>query len=372
MSVQIKAEHIVKRFDKGNTIIPDLSLTIQEGELFTLLGPSGCGKTTFLRMIAGFYPLDGGHLYFGERMMDNIPAYARNIGMVFQNYAVFPHMTAAQNVEYGLKQRKVNKDERRKRVDDMLEAVRMKEYADRLPDKLSGGQQQRIALARAIVIQPDLLLMDEPLSNLDAKLRVEMRGTIREIQRRVGITTVYVTHDQEEALAISDRIAVINHGILQQVDTPKEIYQYPANTFVATFIGFSNLFRAVVRIQDGHNKLLIGDYFMDAPHLLDDVRDGERVTVSMRADDFTFVEEGGIPCEVTECTFLGQSINYRVRFTKELVIKTDDGNELVESMRYAGRIRREGEGVRIAPDPEKINVFTEDGSRSLMAGRDRK
>lgn len=368
MSIQITAEHVVKTFEKGNTVIPDLSLTIEEGELFTLLGPSGCGKTTFLRMLAGFYPLDGGHIHFGQRLIDNVPAYARNIGMVFQNYAIFPHMTTAQNVEYGLKQRKISKAERAKQVSDILDVVRMQEYAGRLPSKLSGGQQQRIALARAIVIHPDVLLMDEPLSNLDAKLRVEMRGTIREIQQRVGITTVYVTHDQEEALAISDRIAIINHGVIQQVASPKEIYQRPANIFVATFIGFSNLFYATVRMIEGRKAVAIGDCVIYPRQLSADAKDGQKVIVSMRADDFTASDEKGIPCTVRSSTFLGQTINYGVQFDDGVTMRTDDGNELVQFVRHAQRFFQPGERIRILPDEQKVNVFTEDGAINLMTG----
>ncbi|RKJ47897.1 ABC transporter ATP-binding protein [bacterium 1XD42-54] len=368
MSIQITAEHVVKKFDKETTVIPDLSLVIKEGELFTLLGPSGCGKTTFLRMLAGFYPLDGGHIYFGERRIDCVPVHERNIGMVFQNYAIFPHMTTAQNVEYGLKQRKVDKALRNKKVKEILETVRMEEYADRLPAKLSGGQQQRIALARAIVIRPDVLLMDEPLSNLDAKLRIEMRSTIREIQKQScgGITTVYVTHDQEEALAISDRIAVINKGVIQQVDTPRRIYQYPANIFVATFIGFSNLFHGTVRIQDGKKQVQIGDCLLPVLRLGNNVQDGQKVIVSMRADDFTCVSEGGIWCKIKSDTFLGQNMNYAVEFENKIAVETEDGNELVESVRTARHFYRQGERICIMPDAEKLNVFTDDGGTSLM------
>ena len=368
MSTRITASNVVKIFDKGNTVIPNLSLDIREGELFTLLGPSGCGKTTFLRMIAGFYKLDGGHIFFDDRMIDQVPAYARNIGMVFQNYAIFPHLTVAQNVEYGLKQRKVPKSERDKRVKEMLEVVRMSEYAERLPSKLSGGQQQRIALARAIVIHPDMLLMDEPLSNLDAKLRVEMRGTIRDIQRKIGITTVYVTHDQEEALDISDRIAIMNHGVVQQVGRPKDIYQHPANVFVATFIGFSNLFRGVVRFKDARPHVQIGACLLPAPRLSSQAQDGQKVIVSMRADEFIVVTEGGIPCRVKTVTFLGQNMNYGVAFDKEVVVETDDGNELVQSVRHVQSAFGEGDTVQIIPDMETASIFTEDGQKRLSAG----
>ena len=234
MSISITVDHAVKTYENGNTVIPDLSLKVDNGEFFTLLGPSGCGKTTLLRMIAGFNTLEGGNIYFDRTVINDVPAHKRNIGMVFQNYAIFPHKTVWENVAFGLKLRHVSKAEMKQRVDEMLSLVRMSEYADRSPEKLSGGQQQRVALARAIVIRPDVLLMDEPLSNLDAKLRLEMRSTIREIQNKVGITTMYVTHDQEEALAISDRIAVMNHGVIQQLSDPHTLYVRPRNTFVAS------------------------------------------------------------------------------------------------------------------------------------------
>ena len=214
MSVSIGIDNVVKKYG-DTTIIPDLSAFIKNGEFFTLLGPSGCGKTTLLRMIAGFNSIEGGTIKFDDKVINDIPAQKRNIGMVFQSYAIFPHLTVRQNVEYGLKIRKVPKEHMKERVDEILKVVKIDEYQDRLPERLSGGQQQRVALARAIVIHPQVLLMDEPLSNLDAKLRIEMRSAIRDVQKQVGITTVYVTHDQEEALAISDRIAVMKLGIIQ-------------------------------------------------------------------------------------------------------------------------------------------------------------
>jgi len=201
MSVAIHIDHVIKRYDQV-TIIPNLSAHIKNGEFFTLLGPLGCGKTTLLRMIAGFNSIEGGEIKFDDMVINEIPTHKRNIGMVFQSYAIFPHLTVRENIEYGLKLRKFNKAEIKTKVDAILKAVKIEEYQDRLPERLSGGQQQRVALARAIVIHPNVLLMDEPLSNLDAKLRVEMRSAIREVQNQVGITTVYVTHDQEEALAI--------------------------------------------------------------------------------------------------------------------------------------------------------------------------
>lgn len=231
--------------------LQNVNLSVNPGELFTLLGPSGCGKTTLLRTIAGFYRQDAGDIYLGDELVNDMPAYKRETGMVFQNYAVFPHMTVAENVAYGLKVRKVHGEEITKRVDAALRSVRLEGYGSRTPDQLSGGQQQRVGLARALVIKPRVLLLDEPLSNLDAKLRIEMRSEIHDIQKELGITAVYVTHDQEEAPAISDRIAVLASGVIQQMGTPWEIYKSPQNIFVATFVGNMNLIEGEICGESG-------------------------------------------------------------------------------------------------------------------------
>ena len=247
MSVDIRISHAVKKYG-DNVIIPDLSVNINPGEFFTLLGPSGCGKTTLLRMIAGFNSIEGGDFYFGDKRINDLDPAKRNIGMVFQNYAIFPHYTVRKNVEFGLKNRHLPKEEIKISTDKFLKLMQIDALADRLPDRLSGGQQQRVALARALCISPDVLLMDEPLSNLDAKLRVEMRTVIKNIQHNVGITCVYVTHDQEEAMAVSDRIAVMNAGVIQHIGNPKSIYQRPANVFVATFIGRTNMLNGKLKV----------------------------------------------------------------------------------------------------------------------------
>lgn len=236
----IKIENVQKAF--GKVIAVDhLDLDIKDGEFFTFLGPSGCGKTTTLRMIAGFYYPTKGVVRFGEKDMTRVPPEKRNTGMVFQNYALFPHMTVFENVAYGLRVRKVGSAALKTRVQDVLRKVRLEQYADRQVSQLSGGQQQRVALARALVIEPEILLLDEPLSNLDAKLRDEMRSEILRLQKEYKITTIYVTHDQAEALSMSDRIAVFNFGVCHQVGTPSEIYNEPVNDFVAGFIGEINL-----------------------------------------------------------------------------------------------------------------------------------
>jgi len=238
--VTVNLEGLVKKF-KDVVAVNDVSLTIEDGELFTLLGPSGCGKTTLLRCIAGFYVPEAGRIKFDDLDVTNVPPNLRETGMVFQNYALWPHMSIFDNVAYGLKIRKMEKAQIEEKVTEILDLVQLKGLSERFPYQLSGGQQQRVALARALVIEPKVLLLDEPLSNLDAKLRIEMRNEISRIQKSLDITTIYVTHDQEEALAISDRLTVIDKGIIQQVGSPVDIYSYPTNYFVADFIGECNL-----------------------------------------------------------------------------------------------------------------------------------
>jgi ABC-type Fe3+/spermidine/putrescine transport system ATPase subunit len=236
----------------GNVRAVDgVSLEIRDGEFFTLLGPSGCGKTTLLRMVAGFCELDQGRILFGERRIDTLPPHKRNTGMVFQNYAVFPNLTVGDNVAYGLRARGVARSEIVRRVEQVLQLVQLPGYGTRWPHQLSGGQLQRVAIARAVVIEPHVLLLDEPLSNLDAKLRVEMRSEIRHLQKALGITVLYVTHDQEEALAMSDRIAVMRAGRVEQVGDPRAIYEQPATAFAATFVGNTNLLPGLIERRDG-------------------------------------------------------------------------------------------------------------------------
>jgi iron(III) transport system ATP-binding protein len=249
--LSVSLDNISKRF--GQTLAVDgVSLDVREGELFILLGPSGCGKTTCLRMVAGFEQPDAGVLRFGERDMTRIPPHKRNTGMVFQNYALWPHLTTKGNVEYGLKVRRVEKKERERRVREALEMVRLEGLADRYPSQMSGGQQQRVALARALIIRPDVLLLDEPLSNLDAQLRLEMRAEIKRLHDQTKTTALYVTHDQEEALSIADRIAVLKDGVLQQVGAPRDLYRRPASRFVAEFLGETNFIPGVLRAIDGN------------------------------------------------------------------------------------------------------------------------
>lgn len=367
MSVAIYVRHIVKKYDNGNiTIIPDLSIDIKNGEFFTLLGPSGCGKTTLLRMIAGFNSIESGEISFDDKVINHIPAHKRNIGMVFQNYAIFPHLTVQQNVEYGLKLRKLTKNEIHKKTDEMMKVVKIDQYKERLPEKLSGGQQQRVALARAIVIRPSVLLMDEPLSNLDAKLRVDMRTAIRDIQKEVGITTVYVTHDQEEALAISDRIAVMKDGVIQQVGKPRDIYTRPANAFVSSFIGHSNFFKGHIELKENGKWIVFKDgYTMLMNNLMDDVIDGQIVIITVRPEEFS-IADSGLKAIINKSTFLGQYINYEIDFKEGMMMDASLSNEFVQDLGNASRFYEVKDKLYLAPKSEKINVFTEDGEMSLI------
>ena len=369
MSVSISIENVVKRYDKL-TIIPNLSLNIKNGEFFTLLGPSGCGKTTLLRMIAGFNSIEDGKIKFDEDIINDIPAHKRNIGMVFQNYAIFPHMTVRENVEYGLKLRKEDKDSMKKKVDEMLEVVKIEEYQNRLPERLSGGQQQRVALARAIVITPNVLLMDEPLSNLDAKLRIEMRSAIKDIQRHVGITTVYVTHDQEEALAVSDRIAVMKDGIIQQVGNPVSIYSRPSNVFVATFIGHSNLFYAKIYKSSNESGLIFKNGYKLEMDNLDNIEDGDEVIAAIRPEEFSLakITEESMKAKVITKTFLGKDVNYSLQFEDKEVIPEQPSIEYSQGSASLDKIYEVNETINLKPNPKKINVFTLDMEKSLIKG----
>ena len=369
MSVAINIDQVIKRYGKL-TIIPGLTEHIRNGEFFTLLGPSGCGKTTLLRMIAGFNTIEGGKIRFNDQVINDIPAHKRNIGMVFQSYAIFPHMTVRENVEYGLKLRKMPKAEMKEKVDKILDVVQITEYQDRLPERLSGGQQQRVALARAIVIHPSVLLMDEPLSNLDAKLRVEMRSAIREVQKQVGITTVYVTHDQEEALSISDRIAVMKKGEIQQTARPHTVYTRPYNIFVSTFIGHSNLFCGRLQeAKEGLKAVFADGYEMPLTTLGAEASPGKEVNNSVRPEEFSIQPEGkGVRCRVHSKVFLGKYINYGLEFPEEMLVPGQPSIEFSQDLGHAEHMLEVGDTVTLRPNPMKVNVFSADGSHSLMEG----
>jgi len=289
--VKVELKGVTKRF--GDVIAAgDVSLQIDDGEFFTFLGPSGCGKTTTMRMIAGLeYPDEGGIFFDGEDVT-NLPSFKRNTGMVFQNYALWPHMKVFENVAYGLKVRKVDGAEIKKRVNEALELVHLGGLGDRFPSQLSGGQQQRVALARVMVINPSVLLLDEPLSNLDAKLRVEMREEIKDLQRELGITTIYVTHDQEEAMAVSDRVAIQNHGVIRQVGSPSEIYSYPRDVFIATFIGRGAILEGIASLSDGGPRVDLGGFTVEGADTASGIGDGNRAACVMRPESFSVSEPG--------------------------------------------------------------------------------
>lgn len=363
MSVEIKISHALKKYGE-NVIIPDLSVDINQGEFFTLLGPSGCGKTTLLRMIAGFNSIEGGDFYFGEKRINDLDPAKRNIGMVFQNYAIFPHYSVRKNVEFGLKNRHLPKDEIAKKTDEFLKLMQIDGLADRLPDRLSGGQQQRVALARALCISPDVLLMDEPLSNLDAKLRVEMRTVIKNIQHDVGITCVYVTHDQEEAMAVSDRIAVMNAGVIQHIGNPKSIYQRPANVFVATFIGRTNMLYGDLKEVDGRFVLAVDGYEVEIDTVAPEYRHSQRVQVSVRPEELLLNRDEnayGLKGTVQDAVFLGLNTHYFVRL---------DSGEDVEIIQESSIEDTLAKGARISLtiNTEKVNLFLEDGSANILTG----
>ena len=363
MSEEIIIKHALKKYG-DNVIIPDLSLDIREGEFFTLLGPSGCGKTTLLRMIAGFNSIEGGDFFFGEKRINDLDPAKRNIGMVFQNYAIFPHYTVRKNVEFGLKNKKFPKDKIKTQSEKFMKLMQIDQYADRMPERLSGGQQQRVALARALCIEPDVLLMDEPLSNLDAKLRVEMRTVIKNIQHNVGITTVYVTHDQEEAMAVSDRIAVMNAGVIQHIGTPKSIYQRPANLFVATFIGRSNVIKGKLVVDGGKTYLeTLSGYRAEIHTVRPEQQKAQEITLSVRPEEFLLDRDSteGISAIVDDCVFLGLNTHYFVH------LSSGEEVEIIQESSIDSVIEP-GSEIKLKINTDKVNLFTADGEENILTG----
>ena len=356
MSHAVIIKNAVKKYGDF-TAVNGISLEIKKGEFFTLLGPSGCGKTTLLRMIAGFNTVDGGEICFDENVINTVPAHKRDIGMVFQNYAIFPHLNVADNVAYGLKARKVPREQIGPRVEEALKMVQIEQLRARQPNELSGGQQQRVALARAFVIEPGVLLMDEPLSNLDAKLRVQMRTTIKKLQRRLGITTVYVTHDQEEALAISDRIAVMKEGKIMQVGAPEEIYRKPANPFVANFIGVSNFIDCTV---DGSDPAAAAVHLNDEYHFKMPLRQpfSGAAILSARPEQLFFSDEG-IPGTVNMSVFLGDFIQYEVKLHTGQLLELNEYTKDVDSA------KKDGEEVHISFNPRQVSLYRKDTEEVL-------
>ena len=324
----VRLDHISKIYKDPKTgkdfyAVHDTSLDIAPGEFVTLLGPSGCGKTTTLRMIAGFESPDEGEIYLGDEAINILPPNKRDTAMVFQSYALLPHYNVFDNVAYGLKLRKVPKEEIKERVTKILELVELSGMEARMTNQLSGGQQQRVALARALVLEPSVLLFDEPLSNLDAKLRVSMRTEIRRIQQKTGITAVYVTHDQSEAMALSDRIIIMNKGVVAQMGTPQEIYYHPNSEFVADFIGEANFLKGVCKGLDGDHALLEVAGTEVRVAAVENMKVGETYTIVLRPESAGLAPEGALRCKVVLSCFMGAYQNYHVMVGDTLVKLTD-------------------------------------------------
>jgi len=356
MSVGITIEGLAKRF--GSTVAVDhIDLRVETGQLYFLLGPSGCGKTTLLRMIAGLTEPSAGRIRFGQRDVTRVAPNKRNAGMVFQSYALWPHMTVRQNVAFGLKVRKVAKERREERVEQALAAVRMSQYAERKPAQLSGGQQQRVALARALVIEPDVLLLDEPLSNLDAALRLEMRHEIRRLCTQTGITTVYVTHDQAEALSMADAMAVLRDGRIEQIGPPRALYERPHTRFVAGFLGETNILPATVGARrNGTLDLQTKAGAVQTRNLPDPApEEGSTVLCSIRPESLRFerAEDAGgaaLRGRIAESVFLGATAQSLVDLPGDVRVKVSEINP--------GLKPREGE-AQLSVDPGDV-VIVED------------
>ena len=347
----IRAESVVKRFGEV-TALDGVDLEVAPGELFFLLGASGCGKTTLLRCIAGLEQPTAGGIFFGETEVTALPPHKREAAMVFQSYALFPHLSVGRNVAFGLEERRVPKDRVRERVREALELVHLGDMADRGVDQLSGGQQQRVALARALVVRPRCLLLDEPLSNLDAKLRIEMRREIRRIVKEGGLTAVYVTHDQEEALAMADRMAVMRGGRIEQLGTPRQVYRSPRNPFVAGFIGETNLIPGeILEVRDGFVKVATADGPM-AGRLVPAARlDGSKVVLSIRPEAWRLggVRGGNrLAGRIEELSYLGQRVQYEV--------ETPLGRQSVVELNPE-TVREKGEGVMLGSRHEDVVVM---------------
>ncbi len=355
-------DHMVKRYTGDVLAVNDLSLEVTDGEFLVLVGPSGCGKTTALRCVAGLEEISEGRLLIGERVVNDVPPKDRNIAMVFQSYALYPHMSVFDNLAFGLKLRKTPKDEIKKRVDEAAAVLGLEKLLDRKPKALSGGQRQRVALGRAIVREPQVFLMDEPLSNLDAKLRVETRANIARLHQRLGTTTVYVTHDQVEAMTMGDRIAVMRDGVLQQVGTPQELYDHPANVFVAGFIGSPSMNFATATISD--DTLTVGGMKLGASGTVSDMiknrATGSNILLGFRPEHLDLVDQGGatlkIPAKVDVVEYLGN---------EELIHAVVETHEVVALVPSDRRVQA-GQQVDLTVSADKLHMFDPESEKALM------
>ena len=356
--VPIRLTGIGKSFQHGVKgrihAVRDVDLTVVPGELLTLLGPSGCGKTTTLRMIAGFEQPTVGDIHIGEKNVTSLRANERNIGFVFQNYAIFPHLSVFENVGYGLRVQQKPEEEVKRAVAEVLELVGLAGYAQQHPHQLSGGEQQRVALARAIVFKPRILLFDEPLSNLDAKLRVQMRSEIQQLQKRLGITTVYVTHDQEEAMAISDRIAVMDKGSIVQIASAEDLYDRPTNEFVARFIGRTNLFDGKLRSRTASEAVVeVLGQVIASPSAPEALKAGDDVRVMIRPERILLTSDvaRGLAAKVSSRTFLGEKTEYHVAVGDQVIQATlyGDGRQAAFAVGDSVHMVLPADGIHLMP-----------------------
>jgi putative spermidine/putrescine transport system ATP-binding protein len=345
---ELRLDGVGRRFS-GKDALADLDLTIRAGEFIALLGPSGCGKSTALNCLAGLLPLTSGSIWQDEKRIDVLPPEKRGFGMVFQNYALFPHMSVRRNVAFGLQMRRLPRAEVARRTEEAIRLVQLEEHVDKLPGQLSGGQQQRVAIARAVVLEPSLVLMDEPLSNLDAKLRLEMRTEIRRLHQSLGLTTVYVTHDQEEALSLADRLVVLRAGRVQQVGTPEELHTRPVNWHVADFMGFRNLFELTAAQVSGGDVVVEGEGMRLTGTAVGTVTAGSRVVAAVRPDDVRVVAAGAendlsVDIEVVEYQGRELAVEARTGAGRALHLRTDQ--------RLAP-----GDRVALSIDPQRLLVY---------------
>ena len=346
---ELRLDHVSRSFG-GKLALDRLNVTINGGEFVALLGPSGCGKSTALNCLAGLLPLTGGGVWLDGKRIDGLAPEQRGFGMVFQNYALFPHMGVRANIGFGLRMHRTPKQEARRRVDEAISLVQLEEHADKYPGQLSGGQQQRVAITRAIVLEPPLVLMDEPLSNLDAKLRLEMRTEIKRIHQTLGLTTIYVTHDQEEALSLADRLVLLRDGRVQQIGSPEEVYTEPANRFVASFMGYRNTVELPVAGGTGKEVTLSGAGLTLTGTRREDL--GDTAVAAIRPEDFT-VRDGPNPIEVTV-----EVVEYHGR-EQAVQVRTASGHALY--LRTDARLAP-GDRLTISAPPERVLVFASEDS----------
>ncbi len=356
---QLRLEGITRRFGDVRAV-DGIDLTIEGGEFIALLGPSGCGKSTALNCVAGLLPLSEGEIWLDDERIDGLPPERRGFGMVFQSYALFPHLSVRRNVAFGLAMRGVGKSEQRERIDEALRLVRLTKHADRFPAQLSGGEQQRVAIARAVVVEPPLVLMDEPLSNLDAKLRIDLRTEVRRLHQELGLTTVYVTHDQEEALSLADRVVVLREGRVQEVGTPEEVYLHPVNRYVADFMGYRNMFELDVERVEGEDLVLAGPGLRLHGRSRQKLTNG-RALAAIRPDDFIVGEQGDSTVEVTV-----EVVEYRGRdFAVEAAISSGARLHFVSEHPLSP-----GEHTVLGVARERVLIFDTDADAGTESNND--